>query len=63
MAVLPHNSPVEAAALWGATHIILIQASPPERVEHRNFLENASAAFNHLYDQAQRVDAQSKSTS
>ncbi len=55
-----HNSPVEAAALWGATHIILIQASPPERVERRNFLENASAAFNHLYDQAQRVDAQSK---
>ena len=55
-----HNSPVEAAALWGATHIILIQASPPERVQRRNFLENTSAAFSHLYDQAQRADAQSK---
>ena len=55
-----HNSPVEAAALWGATHVILIQASPPEHVERRNFVENASAAFSYLYDQAQRVDAQSK---
>ncbi len=44
----------------GATHIILIQASPPERVERRNFLENVSAGFNHLYDQAQRADVQSK---
>jgi hypothetical protein len=55
-----HSSPVETAALWGATHIILVQASPPERVERRNFVENASAAFSHLYDQAQRVDAQTK---
>ncbi len=48
------------AHLWGATHIILIQATPPEHVEHRNFVEDAAAAFSHLYDQAQRVDAQSK---
>ena len=55
-----HNSPIEAAVLWGATHIVLIQASPEERVFRRNFWENVTAAFNHLYDQAQRVDVQSK---
>ncbi|MGH7134805.1 MAG: patatin-like phospholipase family protein, partial [Pirellulales bacterium] len=55
-----HNSPIEAAVRWGATHIILIEADPHERGERRNFLQNASGAFNHLYYQAQLVDARSR---
>src|SRR5262249_29638041 len=27
-----HNSPIDAAVSWGATHVLLIQASPEERV-------------------------------
>jgi predicted acylesterase/phospholipase RssA len=55
-----HNSPIEAASLWGATHIILIEASPEVSPRHQNFLDNAVAAFNHLYLQAQLVDAHSR---
>lgn len=55
-----HNSPVEAAVLWGATHIVLIEASPRKRVERTNFLQNASASFSHLYQQAQLLDARSR---
>ncbi|HEX5443350.1 MAG TPA: PhnD/SsuA/transferrin family substrate-binding protein, partial [Pirellulales bacterium] len=43
-----HNSPVEAAVRWGATHVVLIEADPHERSERRNFLQNATGAFNHL---------------
>src|SRR5207244_4677092 len=55
-----HNSPVEAAVRWGATHIVLIEADPQERGGRRNFLQNAAGAFNHLYQQAQLVDARSR---
>ena len=55
-----HNSPVEAAVRWGATHVVLIEADPHERAERRNFLQNAAGAFNHLYHQAQQVDARSR---
>jgi predicted acylesterase/phospholipase RssA/ABC-type phosphate/phosphonate transport system substrate-binding protein len=57
-----HNSPIEAAVLWGATHIILIEASASaaERRGRRNFLQNSIDAFNHLYYQAQLADARSK---
>jgi len=55
-----HNSPIEAAVLWGATHIVLIKASPEERAERRNFVENAAAAFRHLYQQSQLVDTRSR---
>jgi predicted acylesterase/phospholipase RssA len=57
-----HNSPIEAAVLWGATHIILVEASPSsaERAGRRNFLQNSIDAFNHLYYQAQLADARSK---
>ena len=55
-----HNSPLEAAVLWGASHIILIQASPDERGARGSFLHNARDAFEHLYSQAQRIDAQSR---
>jgi predicted acylesterase/phospholipase RssA/ABC-type phosphate/phosphonate transport system substrate-binding protein len=55
-----HNSPIEAAVLWGATHIVLIKASPEERPERRNFLGNAAAAYKHLYQQSQLVDTRSR---
>jgi predicted acylesterase/phospholipase RssA len=55
-----HNSPVEAAVLWGATHIVLIEATPRKRVERTNFLQNASASFSHLYQQAQLLDVRSR---
>ncbi|HEV3003668.1 MAG TPA: patatin-like phospholipase family protein, partial [Pirellulales bacterium] len=37
-----HNSPVEAAVRWGATHIVLIEAAVQERGERNNFLQNAA---------------------
>lgn len=55
-----HNSPLEAAVLWGATHIVLIKASPEKRLTRRNLLENATAAYRHLYQQSQLVDTRSR---
>ncbi len=55
-----HRSPVEAAVLWGATHIILIQADPDEGVPRGSFGSNVSAALTLLYDQAQLTDDRTK---
>lgn len=55
-----HNSPVEAAVLWGATHIVLIEATPHKRSERGNFLKNATSSFRHLHRQAQLLDARSR---
>lgn len=55
-----HNSPVEAAVLWGATHIVLIEATPRKRSERGNFLKNATSSFRHLHRQAQLLDARSR---
>jgi predicted acylesterase/phospholipase RssA/ABC-type phosphate/phosphonate transport system substrate-binding protein len=55
-----HRSPVEAAVLWGATHIILIQADPDEPVPRGSFGANVSAALTLLYDQAQLIDVRTK---
>ncbi len=55
-----HNSPIEAAVLWGATHIVLIEASPRERAGRENFLQNAAASFDHLYEQSQLLDTRSR---
>jgi hypothetical protein len=55
-----HRSPVEAAVLWGATHIILIQADPDERVPRGSFAANIAAALTHLYEQAQLTDFRTK---
>ncbi len=55
-----HNSPIEAAVLWGATHIVLIEASPRERLGRENFLQNAAASFDHLYEQSQLLDTRSR---
>lgn len=58
-----HDSPIQAAFLWGATHILLIEASPqtPE-TQPANFLESATLAFSFLFAQAQRMDTLSKGT-
>ena len=53
-----HNSPVEAAITWGATHIIAIEASPePKPFDPRNTFENSLVAFSYIMAQTQRVDA------
>ncbi len=55
-----HRSPIEAAVLWGATHIILIQADPDELVPRGSFGANIAAALTHLYEQAQLTDVRTK---
>ncbi len=55
-----HNSPVEAAVLWGATHVVLIEATPRQRSQRGNLLKNAASSFRHLHRQAQLLDARSR---
>jgi predicted acylesterase/phospholipase RssA/ABC-type phosphate/phosphonate transport system substrate-binding protein len=66
-----HNSPVEAAVQWGASHIILIEAAPrslrateKERgtamSNQNDLLQNTGEAFNYLFDQAQLSDVRSR---
>ncbi|HEX7176769.1 MAG TPA: patatin-like phospholipase family protein [Pyrinomonadaceae bacterium] len=51
-----HNSPVEAAVMWKATHIILVEASPTPTTSESHLWQNAQNALNHLYIQAQLSD-------
>jgi len=52
-----HNIPLKAAIDWGATHIILIDASPnQEQLEPSDFVDNLMMAFGYLFSQAQRSD-------
>jgi len=57
-----HNSPIEAALWWGATHVILIEATPaaPAAGSRVDFLSNAQDAFEYLYQQTQLADARSR---
>lgn len=57
-----HNSPVEAALWWGATHVILIEATPaaPVAGSREDFMSNAQDAFEYLYQQTQLADARSR---
>ncbi|MCA1629874.1 MAG: patatin-like phospholipase family protein, partial [Acidobacteria bacterium] len=57
-----HNSPIEAAVAWGATHIILVEASPAEEPQApgQSLLANSVTALNYLFSQAQLVDARSR---
>jgi predicted acylesterase/phospholipase RssA len=58
-----HNIPIEAAIEWGATHIVLVEASPtPPAHEPTNFLENTYAAFSYLFAQAQQRDSMIQSS-
>lgn len=55
-----HRSPIEAAVLWGATHIILIEAATDEAVQRGNLMHNIAAALSYLYDQAQLTDVRAR---
>lgn len=56
-----HNSPIEAAIKLEATHIIMIEASPEyAQSDEVNLLSNSVVAFNHLFTQAQLLDARSR---
>ncbi|HYG09458.1 MAG TPA: patatin-like phospholipase family protein, partial [Pyrinomonadaceae bacterium] len=56
-----HNSPIEAAYLWEATHIIVVEATPDEEPsKEKHLLSNLLAAFNYLYTQSQTIDARSR---
>jgi predicted acylesterase/phospholipase RssA/ABC-type phosphate/phosphonate transport system substrate-binding protein len=56
-----HNSPIQAAIDWGATHIVLVEASPLQKPYNpKNFLQNASVAFKYIFSQAQRMDTLSR---
>ncbi|MGP1308781.1 MAG: patatin-like phospholipase family protein [Phycisphaerales bacterium] len=52
-----HLSPVEAATEWGATHVIIIEASPPEIRASDGLWENLLAMGTYLHDSAQLADA------
>jgi predicted acylesterase/phospholipase RssA len=53
-----HNQPLEAAVAWGATHVIMIGATPDEPTPEPSTLEgNVGRAFGFLFAQAQRTDS------
>jgi predicted acylesterase/phospholipase RssA len=53
-----HNSPIEAAVKLGATHIIVVEASPDELpTKGGGLIPNSIAAFNYLFSQAQSLDS------
>ena len=51
-----HRSPLEPAVLWGATHVLVIEASTLEPTVRGNLLDNFGASLTYLYDEAQLVD-------
>jgi len=55
-----HNSPIEAAVMWGATHIVSIDVMQRKRGGSGNFLNNVTSSFRHLHRQAQLIDARSR---
>lgn len=55
-----HNSPVEAAVMWGATHVILIDVMSQAQIPRGNLLQNATSSMRHLHRQAQLLDVRSR---
>lgn len=55
-----HRSPLEAAVQWGATHVLVVEASTQEMPRRGKFLQNMGAALTFLYDQAQLTDVRSE---
>jgi len=55
-----HRSPLEPAVLWGATHVLVVEASTQEIASRGNLLDNFGASLCYLYDQAQQVDTRLK---
>jgi predicted acylesterase/phospholipase RssA len=53
-----HNQPVEAAVDWGATHVILLAASPDSApTVPMDFFQNSMLAFDFLFNEAQKTDS------
>lgn len=55
-----HRSPLEAAVLWGATHVVVVEASTQEIATRGSLLSNFGASLCYLYDEAQLVDVRSR---
>jgi predicted acylesterase/phospholipase RssA/ABC-type phosphate/phosphonate transport system substrate-binding protein len=55
-----HHNPIEAAAIWGATHVIVVNPSPAvsetTSAHERTLYENSQVAFMRLFEQAQNRD-------
>ena len=56
-----HNAPVEAAVLWGATHVLLIDVSPVATRDGVNLADSVIRGFGHLLRQSQLSDQRSRS--
>ena len=55
-----HNAPLEAAVLWGATHVVLIDAAPVQLRDGTNLANSMLRGFGHLFQQSQLSDKRSK---
>ncbi|MFP6587263.1 MAG: hypothetical protein VB814_06430, partial [Pirellulaceae bacterium] len=55
-----HNAPLEAAVLWGATHVVLIDAAPVQLRDGTNLADGMLRGFGHLFQQSQLSDKRSK---
>ena len=51
-----HNSPIHAAAVWDASHVIVVEASPVKKSSSIGFGSNLVDMFNFMHDQAQTLD-------
>ncbi|MBH57755.1 MAG: hypothetical protein CMJ82_11280 [Planctomycetaceae bacterium] len=56
-----HNAPVEAAVLWGATHVLLVDVSPIATRDGVNLADSVVRGFGHLLRQSQLSDERSRS--
>ncbi len=56
-----HNAPVEAAVLWGATHVLLVDVSPIVTRDGVNLADSMIRGFGHLLKQSQLSDERSRS--
>jgi predicted acylesterase/phospholipase RssA len=55
-----HHNPIEAAAMWGASHVIVVNPSPAVEetmaAHERTLYENSQVALMRLFEQAQNRD-------
>jgi len=56
-----HNAPVEAAVLWGATHVLLVDVSPITTRDGVNLADSVVRGFGHLLRQSQLSDERIRS--
>ena len=56
-----HNAPVEAAVLWGASHVLLVDVSPLKNRDGVNLADSVIRGFGHLLRQSQLSDQRSRS--